>query len=273
MIIPRSADSAFNSVQISGPTLAEQPTSGSTWWTSWLSAISSNNTIPDQYAYHLEGNPSDPNDDLQTTNASLASLLNTYHLPQRLVNINEYATQPEQIPSGAAWWISRLERYNAYGLRGNWLSGTELHDLFANLLSKPNPADYTANNYFAVGEYQVYKYYARNMTGHRTKTAGTTDRLLDVYATVGSDKVRILCGARHTTGTWAITVENLSAIGLPQSGSLSIDTYAFKGPNSGTEEDAPVFLNTVSHSYSGNSVNFPIYQTDSTTAYAFEFAV
>ncbi len=41
-----------------------------------------------------------------------------------------------EVPAGAAWWLSCLERYDALGLRGNWEDGTALHDLFANLLTK-----------------------------------------------------------------------------------------------------------------------------------------
>lgn len=216
-------DSSFNNVQISGPTLAWRPLLDNTWWTTWLAAIAGNKTILDQYAYHLEGDTSAVDNDLQTTNATLTELLQTYQLPQQQININEYANSGERIPAGAAWWISRLERYDAIGLRGNWLSGTTLHDLFANLLTKVNNAfDYYATDYVPVGEYQVYKYYNLNMTGTRVQTTGTDDRLFDVYATVGNDKVRILSGARHTTGTWAITVNNLSAVGLPTSGTLNI---------------------------------------------------
>lgn len=124
-----SADSRFNSVKISGPSLANQPLASNAWWTTWLSQVAGNNTVPDQYSYHLEGDYTNQVDDPQYTNASLAALLTTYGLPSREVNINEYATYTEMKPSGYAWWIARLERYNFWGLLGNWQSGTtcELH--------------------------------------------------------------------------------------------------------------------------------------------------
>jgi hypothetical protein len=112
------------------------------------------------------------------------------------------------------------------------------------------------------------------MTGHRVGTSPSTDLKIDTYVTVGTDKVRILCGVRITTGTWQITVNGLSAVGLPTSGTLPIQTWGF--PNTGGhfgEVDAPTNLGIYSHTYSGDSVTFPIYQTDATTAYAFEFAV
>jgi hypothetical protein len=268
-----SEDADFDQVQISGPTLATAPVSDNTWWTNWLAQIAGNDTIPEQYAYHLERDTDDSTNDLQNTNSTLTALLKTYGLPERQININEYGNVAEQIPAGAAWWISRLERYDAFGLRGNWLSGWNLHDLFANLLTKKSdPLDYNATDYASAPEYQVYKYYNLKMTGERVETLGTGDRLFDVYATVDSDKVRILSGARITTGDWQITVENMSAVGLPTEGSVDIQTWGFAGTSVYEEVDAPSDRGIVSHTYSGNTLTFPIYQTDTSTAWAFEFS-
>lgn len=111
------------------------------------------------------------------------------------------------------------------------------------------------------------------MTGHRVGTSVSTDLKIDTYATVGTDKVRILCGVRISTGTWQITVNSLSSVGLPTSGSLTIQTWGFPDAGHFGEVDAPTNLGTAAHTYSGNSVTFPIYQVDTTTAYAFEFVV
>ncbi|KAI9655101.1 MAG: hypothetical protein M1821_005584 [Bathelium mastoideum] len=275
-----SSTSAMAPTLISGPSHAGAPTPSNTWWTKWLTQIKGNSTIPDQYSWHLEGSISDVNDDLQTNNATFASMLTSAGLSQpKQVNINEYATFPEQVAAGAAWWISRLERYNAIGLRGNWLSGYELHDLMASLISKPNADSssysYTGTGYYPVGEWQVYKYYNQNMTGHRAGTTGSGDRVLDVYATVGSDQVRVLTGVRLATGTWYITINKLSAVGLPTSGSLNIHTWGFVDKGHYGEVDAPTDRGTVAHTYSGDSVTFAVYQTsqDEYTAWAFEFAV
>jgi hypothetical protein len=168
----------------------------------------------------------------------------------------------------------RLERINAHGLRGNWLSGWALHDFLASLLSKPNAGtssySETATGYFPVGDYQVYKYYNLNMTGYRVGTAPSADLALDTYVTVGSSLVKILCGVRIETGTWQITVNDLSAVGLPTSGTLDIHTYEFYTNGYYAEVDAPLDLGWYEHTYSGNSVTFPIYQVNTTTAYAFE---
>ena len=263
----------YDIVEISGPSLALRPVSGNTWWADWLDQIAGNDTVPEQYSYHLEGGSEEWDNDLQNTNATLAALLKTYNLPDRQININEYANQGEQVPAGAAWWISRLERYDAFGLRGNWLSGWTLHDLMANLLTKvSNPSDYNATDYAAAPEFQVYKYYNLNMTGSRVETVGTGDRLFDVYATVDSDKVRILSGTRITSGNWQITVDKMSAVGLPTEGSVDIQTWGFAGTSIYEEVDAPSDRGVVTHTYAGDTLTFPIYQTDASTAWAFEFS-
>lgn len=216
--------------------------------------------------------------DMQSSTAAHTSLLDRYGLAHKQVNINEYATSKEQVPSGGAWWIAQLERVNAIGLRGNWLSSGALHDFMAGLLGKPNAGTSAYNSkaggYWPAAEFQVYKYYAQ-MTGYRVATLPTADKGGDVYAVVGSDKVRLLVGSRTNTGTWYIRLDNMVALGLPASGTLNIQTWGFPGNanNHYAEYDAPSNLGIVGHSYSGGSLTFAIYQQDTTTAYAFEFSV
>jgi len=173
-----------------------------------------------------------------------------------------------------------MERVNAIALRGNWLSGFELHDLMASLISKPTAGTTSYNatgvGYFPNGDWQVYKYYNQNMTGFRVGTLPSADLKLDAYATVGTDLVRTLVGVRITEGTWQVTINDLSAVGLPEAGTLDIHTWGF--PVSSVDEhygevDGPTDLGFVEHTYSGDSVTFPIFQVDTTTAFAFEFSV
>lgn len=263
------SDSAFNNVLLVGPSSAGQPSSSYAWWTTWLQTVVANNVIPDQYTWHDE--PGDVAKDI----ANLQPLLAQYKAPSRPININEYATFAQQVSVGAAWWISRLERYNAIGLRGNWLSGCQLRDFEASLLGKSNSGSCTAGGYYPNGEWQVYKYYSLNMTGVRAGTTGSGDGVLDVYTTVGTDKVRTLAGVLLQTGTWYITIHNLQAVGLPASGTLSIQTWGFDDKGHMGEVDGPSNRGVYGHTYSGGSVTFPIYQTqaDEYTAWGFEFAV
>lgn len=266
--------SELPSVPLFGPTLAGAPSTSNTWWTNFFQQVASSKTIPDAYVWHLEGSTTDVNDDLQTNIPILNQLLSQFGLPQKQIIIDEYGVFAEQNPAGAAWWIARLERYNAPGLRGNWLSTTQLHDFLASLLGKTDVNDATGTGYWSNGEWQVYKYYNTNMTGHRVSSSGSIDRLADSYGVVGTDRVRILVGNRQRTGTWQLTINNLASVDLPQSGTLPVNTFqfSFTGGHFGQVGD-PTDLGWVNHAYSGNSVSFPIFQTDTQTTWAFEFEI
>jgi hypothetical protein len=184
----------------------------------------------------------------------------------------------EQCPAGSGWWISQVERINAHGLRGNWLGGDRLHDFMASLASKPNATtssyNYTGTGYFPNGDYQVYKFYNLDMTGHRIGTSPSADLKLDTFATIGKDMVRVLARVQITTATWQITINDLASVGLAESGSLNIHIWGFPftGEHFG-ELDAPIDFGWYSYSYTENSVTFPIFQIDNSTASAFEFYV
>jgi hypothetical protein len=215
---------------------------------------------------------------MQSTVAVYKSVLESNSLAtDHVVNINEYGIWAEQVPSGSAWWIAQLERVDAFGLRGNWLSGEALHDFLAGLVGKPDATtsyNYTEDGYWPTPAWQVYKYYALNMTGTRVQTTPTADLRGEVYAVVDVDIVRLLVGSRVATGTFYIQMENLLDVGLPESGTLNIHTWGFPGTDDHYAElDSPADLGWYGHTYSGNTVSFPIYQEDVYTAYAFEFAL
>lgn len=260
-------------VLISGPSTASTPSPTNTWWTAFASFAATNRSIPDQWTYHMESGSGD----LLTAHGGLTTLLKTYSLPSKPLNINEYGVYDEQVPAGSAWWIAQLERINAIGVRGNWLSGSQLRDFLASLLSKPGaPGTYSATGtgYFPNGDYQVYKYYNKNMTGYRVGTLPSADGKLDAYATVGSATAVVLVGVRVATGTWTLQLDNLSAVGLPTSGTLNVQTWGFPvvADVHYGEVDGPTDLGVYGHPYTGNSVSFPVYQVDKTTAYAFQFS-
>lgn len=216
--------------------------------------------------------------DMQSSVATYKSILAKYGLAtDKVININEFAVYSEQVPSGGAWWISQLERLNAIGLRGNWLAQGALHDFMAGLLGKPNAGtssySATAGGYWPAAEFQVFKYYATNMTGYRVQTDPTADKNGDVYAVVDTDRVRLLVGARVATGTWNINLTNLTAMGLPASGTLKIHTHRFDGSSNHFQEyDSSIDMGVHGHHYSNNQVTFPIWSTEPYSALAFEFS-
>jgi hypothetical protein len=268
------ANPALNAMKISGPSMAYRPQPTNTWWTAWLKCVSGNNTIPDYYTYHLEGGLTDVTNDPLYTNASLAALLKQYNMPSRQVFINEYAELSEQVPGGYVWWISRLERYGFFGMLGNWFGGLELHDNFGGLITKPQPTNYTATNYEAAPGWPVYAYYNRNMTGLRANTTGSPDRWLDAYATVGSDKVRILAGVKASTGTWGLQVQGLQSVGYAAGATVAVTTYSFGGANVNTAvSPIATLVGTTNYVASNGVITIDVHQTNNYTGWAYEFAV
>ncbi|KAK4569491.1 hypothetical protein LTR86_003254 [Recurvomyces mirabilis] len=262
-----------NSVLLSGPTTAGQPSLSYNWWYEWASFVSSNASIPDQYVWHEEAGTGSS---LSKSYNGLTQIQAKYKLPKKQININEYAIYNEEVPAGSAFWISQLERINAIGLRGNWLGGTKLHDFAASLLSKPDQNNYAATGYFTNGDYQVYKYYSQNMTGSRYGTSVSPDGIMDAYATVDCGHVRCLMGVRPpATGTYSVTFTNLSSLGLPTSGSISVRTWKFPVASDVHfgRVDAPIDLGTLSHTYSKGQLVLPYYSTDNVTTYAWEWQV
>lgn len=257
----------------SGPTLAGQPGTTYDWWTQWAQFVKNNASIPDQYAWHEEGGSGS---NFEYSYGVLQQILTKYGLPQRQININEYATFNEQVPAGSAFWISQFERRNAIGLRGNWLGGTQLHDLAASLLSKPDPSNYASTGYFANGDWWVYNYYSQNMTGQRVSTSVSSDGQLDAYATVDTTArtARVLLGCHPpTTGTYDVTFSGLANLGLPSSGTLQVRTWKFAVGSDVhySQMGPPQDLGYYGHTISNGQVTLPFYQTDDVTTYAWEF--
>jgi len=253
--------------------MAYRPMASNNWWTTWLKQIAGNSTVPDYYTYHLEGGANDEDNDPQYTNSSLRGLLHQYGLPERQIFANEYAEQSEMVPGSYIWWISRLERYDFFGMLGNWLGGTQLHDLFAGLLTKKsNPANYAATDYAAAPGYPIYSYYNLNMTGLRANTTGSSDRLLDTYATIGVDKVRILAGVKLQTGAFSVVVQGLNAVGYT-SGSVAVSTYSFEGSSTKTIATGLTSKGSKTYNISNNEITIPIQQDVTSSGWAFEFPV
>lgn len=261
-------------VELIGPATAFSPSLDNSWWVNFASFVKRNNTIPDQWVWHMETGSGD----METSRAGLFAILEKFRLPKRPINIDEYATAQEQTPVFSAWWIAQLERVNAYGLRGIWLSAAQVYDFFTGILSKPNADnsnyDPNAGGYYPNGQYQVYQYYALNMTGQRIATLPSSDRTTDVYATLDSEHLKLLYGSRALTTESYIQINNLSSIGLPDSGTLNLKIWGFPYPDGRFGEvDAPIDLGNGQQGYHGGSVTFPVYPVDGVTAYAFEVSV
>jgi hypothetical protein len=179
-----------------GPSLAGVPTTSAGWWTQYLDFVRSTNTVPDIVSWHAL--PSDPVANVNAANSSLNSRGIAHPRPYQ---INEYASPSEQNPGDGSWYIARLERAGADGLRANWASAGNLHNDMANLLIRNS-----AGIHLPRGEWWVYRYYA-TQTGQIVSV--TPSPAYDAFATKTTGAARILVGGGGTTGNIAVGIQRL----------------------------------------------------------------
>ncbi|MEU4346055.1 RICIN domain-containing protein [Streptomyces sp. NPDC023838] len=200
---------AFPNQLIVGPSIANQPVSSNTWWTTYLDYVKAHNVAPDIYSWHDE--PADPVPGTAGANATLAAagLTNT-----RPYQINEYAAYSQQNPGGGAWFIGRLERAGADGLRGNWASGTNLHDDEANLLTRNS-----SGQYLPLGEWFMYRYYGSQtgnivnlVPGSNTDGLATKDN--------AAKNAKVLLGSNGNTGNVTVNLTGLGTTSVVESGKV-----------------------------------------------------
>ena len=209
--------------------------------------MSGNKTVPDHYSWHQigswEGQP-------DTTVPVFNSLRLTYNLPEKPIEVNEYAWPSEQNPANTVFYLAQFERHNIRALRANWGGGSALHDYMANLVYK-----YKNGTYYPNGEWQLYKYYA-GMMGTRAATAASSDLLFDVFATVsGNCLAKIIAGTRTVQATYDIRVSGLSSLGLPTTGTVDVRIYRFDWASPTGQISAPVDLGWSKNTYSGDTVS------------------
>ncbi|USP74634.1 glycoside hydrolase family 39 protein [Curvularia clavata] len=208
--------------------MANSPSTNSETWQTWLSTIASKNAIPDIYSWHQIG---DWNRQPDATIPDFNTLRSSKRLPERPIDINEYAAKEEQTPGCSVYYIAQLERHNLRGLRANWGSGTGLHDSLANLVFNKSEAGYRPN-----GEWQLYKYYA-GMTGERLATNAAADGRFDVFATKSADGlVKVIAGTRSVKGQYDIQLTGLKGA------SVSVATYRIDWAGPAGEILAPAAL-------------------------------
>lgn len=237
---------ALSNTLISGPSAAHSPIIGNANWIAWMKTVKGNNTIPDIYSWHQIGSwEREPDLTIPDFNSMKAS----NGLPDRPIDINEYAAKDEQNPANSVYYIAQLERHNLRGLRANWGGGSALHDFMANLVYKQNGGTYQGN-----GEWNVYKYYAQ-MVGNRVATSSSSDRRFDVFATKSGNTAKMIAGTRSVGGTYQIQVSGLTSLGLPLNGSISVQIYRFDWAGENGSTQSPINLGTATYPYSSGVVS------------------
>ncbi|RCG26609.1 beta-xylosidase [Sphaerisporangium album] len=243
---------AFPAHLIVGPSCACVPSTGG-WWTQYLDYVKANNVVPDIVSWHSL--PGDPVANVATANTTLDSRGIPHPRPYQ---INEYGASNEQNPGDGAWYIARLERAGADGLRANWAGGNNLHNDLGNLLVHDS-----AGNHQPKGEWWVYDFYG-SQTGQIVSVTPSTS--YDAFATKASGEAKILVGGGSTTGNIAVNLQRLDTTsGIVQNNQVRV--VAQRVPyNNGGAVAGPVTVqdSVVTLSGDGATVNLPHTNADET---------
>jgi hypothetical protein len=176
----------------------------------------------------------------------------------RPYQINEYGAGNEQNPGDGSWYITRLERAGADGLRANWASTANLHNDLGNLLVRNS-----AGQHMPKGEWWVYRFYG-GQTGLISSV--TPSPAYDAFATKATGVAKILVGGGGTTGNIAVNLQRLDTTsGIVQNNQVRV--IAQRIPyNGGAAVDGPITIqNTVvTVSSNGTTVNVPHSNADDT---------
>jgi len=210
------------------------------WWTQYLDFVRANNVVPDIISWHSL--PGDPVANVATANTTLDSRGIAHPRPYQ---INEYGASNEQNPGDGAWYIARLERAGADGLRANWAGGSNLHNDLAGLLTRNSSGQYQPK-----GEWWVYSFYA-SQTGQIVSTTPSTS--YDGFATKTSGSAKILVGGGRTTGNVAVNLQRLDTLtGVVQNNQVRVVVQSIPFNNGGAVS-GPVTVRDSVATLSGNA--------------------
>ncbi|MFC7385396.1 RICIN domain-containing protein [Sphaerisporangium rhizosphaerae] len=243
---------AFPSQPIVGPSLAGVPSTGG-WWTQYLDYVKANNVVPDIVSWHSL--PGDPVANVATANTTLDSRGIAHSRPYQ---INEYGASNEQNPADGAWYIARLERAGADGLRANWASGGNLHNDLGNLLIHNSSGQYQTK-----GEWWVYRFYG-SQTGQIASVTPSAN--YDAFATKASGNAKVLVGGGTTTGNVAVNLQGLNTTsGIVENNQVRVLVERIPY-NGGGAVSGPVTVQNSVATLSGNAttVNLPHTSVDDT---------
>ncbi|HUS16434.1 MAG TPA: RICIN domain-containing protein, partial [Chloroflexia bacterium] len=243
---------AFPSQPIVGPSCACVPSTGG-FWTQYLDYVKADNVVPDIVSWHSL--PGDPVANVANANTTLDSRGIPHPRPYQ---INEYGAANEQNPGDGSWYIARLERAGADGLRANWAGGGNLHNDLASLLVRDS-----AGQYQPKGEWWVYRFYG-SQTGQIASVTPST--AYDAFATKASGEAKILVGGGGTTGNIAVNLQRLDTTnGIVQNNQVRVVTERIPYNGGGAVAGPVSVQNTVvTLSNNGTTVNLPHTNADDT---------
>ncbi|MDQ7805482.1 RICIN domain-containing protein [Amycolatopsis sp. A133] len=240
--------SAFPAQPIVGPSLAGVPSTSPGWWTQYLDFVRGSGTVPDIVSWHSL--PGDPVANVAAADASLGSRGIPHPRPYQ---INEYGASNEQNPGDGAWYITRLERAGADGLRANWAGGGNLHNDLGNLLVRNS-----AGRHQPKGEWWAYRFYG-SQTGQIVATKPSP--AYDAFATKAAGVAKILVGGGGTTGNVSVALQRLdTTAGIVQNGQVRVVVQRIPY-NGGAAVQSPVTIRDSVAAVSGNAVTVDLPHT------------
>jgi hypothetical protein len=245
---------------IEGPSYAGVPTSGNSWWNTYLNYVKANNVVPNIISWHdLPGDPA-------TDAANLSGMLSSRGISIAGTSVNEYgAFGDEQQPGPSAWYISRLERCNCDGARANWgMVGQtpSLYDTFGWLV--------TANAGQPMGQWWVYQRYA-SQTGLRTKITPGSSHDGIVFQDSGARRSLAVYGAKAGGAQGAIDIRYTNIPSWLVSGG-SVNVLVERMPSTNAYVSAPTTVSNGRVTVSGNAITVSVNWTNAKDAYAITLA-
>ncbi|MCL6731571.1 RICIN domain-containing protein [Streptomyces neyagawaensis] len=238
-----------------GPSTCSKPSGSNTWWNTYLDYVKANDAEPDTYSWH--DLPGDPVADSNAVKSMLSARSMTTSRP---FQVNEYAGTSEQNPGRGGWYISRLERAGADGLRANWASANNLHDFQAKLLTKNS-----TGQYLPLGEWFLYRYYG-SQTGNVVKvTAGSNT---DGLATKdnAARNARILLGSNGNTGNVTVNLDRLDTTSVVENSRVRAIVQRVPN-NGGAAVTGPETVSDRTLTVSGDSASVSVPWTNASDGY------
>jgi hypothetical protein len=164
-----------------------------------------------------------------------------------------------QTPGGGGWFISRLERAGADGLRGNWAGGPGLHNDEANLLTQ------SGSQYLPEGEWFTYRFYG-SQTGNIVNFVPGSN--VDGFATKdnGAGNAKILLGSKGNTGNVTVHVNGLNTTSVVSNNQVRAILQRIPYNNGGAVT-GPVTVSDQVLSVSSNSATLTVPWTDARDGY------
>jgi len=239
-----------------GPSLSATPGQNSGEWSTWLSTVKADGTVPDEISNHLEGDGDDPVSVASAVNSDLSA----NGISARPLSANEYQPADQQSAGQTAWYLDRLAQSGYHNaMRGNWVC-CETPNL-TGLLTE------SGGTWLPTGNWWVMRSYA-DMTGSLVSTSGEvgTTAITASEDSATQRAVALVGDESGYTGSASVTFSGFSSVSWLTSGG-SVNVVVERIPDS-SPLTAPSVVLSESVSTSSGSISVPFTFQSSHDAFA-----